>query len=104
MTLRDKVRGERIIPLTPIVAHLLARLLRCNTWIFAIGTSAARHLTEPNHPHTSACKFADIDRLTLHGLRRLLRHEKIEAWILEQAGIVFDVMAAPGVLRVVKAS
>ena len=30
-----------------------------------------------------------------------VRHEKIEAWILEQAGIVFDAKAAPGALRVV---
>ena len=28
-------------------------------------------------------------------------HEKIEAWILEQAEIVFDAKAAPGGLRVV---
>jgi len=30
-----------------------------------------------------------------------VHHEKIEAWILEQAGIVFDAKAAPGELRVV---
>ena len=35
-----------------------------------------------------------LDLLRLH-------HEKIEAWILEQAGIVFDAQAAPGALRVV---
>ena len=35
-----------------------------------------------------------LDLLRLH-------HEKIEAWILEQAGIVFDVKAAPGGLRAV---
>ena len=28
-------------------------------------------------------------------------HEKIKAWILEQAGIVFDAKAAPDALRVV---
>ena len=27
-------------------------------------------------------------------------HEKIEAWILEQAGVTFDTSAAPGALRV----
>jgi hypothetical protein len=31
----------------------------------------------------------------------LLHHERIEAWMLEQAGIVFDGRAAPGGLRVV---
>lgn len=37
-----------------------------------------------------------LDLLRVH-------HEKIEAWILEQAGIVFDTKAAPGSLRVVSA-
>ena len=35
-----------------------------------------------------------LDLLRVH-------HEKIEAWILEQAGIVLDAKAAPGALRVV---
>ena len=35
-----------------------------------------------------------LDLLRVH-------HEKIEEWILEQAGIVFDAKAAPGALRVV---
>ena len=37
-----------------------------------------------------------LDLLRVH-------HEKIEAWILEQAGIVIDAKAAPGALRVVAA-
>jgi integrase len=105
--------------------------------------SAEGRLTEPNTPHTRACKAAGLDGLTLHGLRRsfasltewleipagvvaqiqghkpsataekhykrrpldLLRlhHERIEAWILKQAGVKFDPKtAANGVgLRVV---
>jgi integrase len=35
-----------------------------------------------------------LDLLRVH-------HEKIEAWILEQAGVVFDAEAAPGALRLV---
>ena len=31
-----------------------------------------------------------------------LHHEKIEAWMLEQAGVTFDAKAAPSSLRVVK--
>ena len=38
-----------------------------------------------------------LDLLRVH-------HEKIEAWILEQAGIVFDAKAVPGGLRVVQAA
>lgn len=137
--IRDKVEGTREIPATPYMLHLLATLPRRNEWIFSSPTSATGCLTEPNNPHTRACKAAGLEGLTLHGLRRsfssltewletpagvvaqiqghkpsataekhykvrpleLLRvhHEKIEAWILEQAGIVFDAKAAPGGLR-----
>lgn len=38
--------------------------------------------------------YRPLDLLRVH-------HEKIEAWILEQAGIVFDAKATPGALRVV---
>ena len=38
-----------------------------------------------------------LDLLRVH-------HEKIEAWILEQAGVKFDALAAPGALRVVQAA
>ena len=141
LTIRDKVEGERVIPLTPYVWHLLAALPRRNEFVFASTRNKDTPLTEPNHAHDKACKVAAIDSLTLHGLRRsfksltewleipagvvaqimghkpsataekhytvrpldLLRvhHERIEAWVLEQAGIVFDAKAAPGALRVV---
>lgn len=141
LTIRDKVEGERTIPLTPFVHHLLAALPRRNAWVFASPTKKDAHLTEPNHAHDRACKVAGIEDMTLHGLRRsfksltewldvpagvvaqlmghkpsataekhytvrpldLLRlhHERIEAWMLEQAGIAFDRAAEPGRLRVV---
>ena len=141
LTIRDKVEGERVIPLTPYVHNLLAALPRRNGWVFASSRNENTPLTEPNHAHDKACKVAAIDGLTLHGLRRsfgtlsewlevpagvvaqiqghkpsataekhyrvrpldLLRvhHERIEAWILEQAGVQFDAKAAPGALRVV---
>ena len=141
LTIRDKVEGERVIPLTPYVHNLLAALPRRNGWVFASSRNENTPLTEPNHAHDKACKVAAIDGLTLHGLRRsfgtlsewlevpagvvaqiqghkpsataekhyrvrpldLLRvhHERIEAWVLEQAGIVFDAEAEPGKLRVV---
>lgn len=130
VAIRDKVEGERMIPLTPFVAHLLASLPRRNAWVFSSATSASGQLSKPNTPHARACTAAGLDDLTLHGLRRsfstltewleipagvvaqiqghkpsataekhykrrpldLLRvhHERIEAWILEQAGIAFD--------------
>jgi integrase len=144
ISIKDKVEGTREIPATPYMLHLLAALPRRNDWVFPSNTSATGCLTEPNNPHTRACKAAGLEGLTLHGLRRsfssltewletpagvvaqiqghkpsataekhykvrpleLLRvhHEKIEAWILEQAGIVFDAKAAPCALRVVQAA
>ena len=141
ISIKDKVEGTREIPATPYMLHLLAALPRRNEWVFPSNTSATGCLTEPNNPHTRACKAAGLEGLTLHGLRRsfssvtewletpagvvaqiqghkpsataekhykvrpleLLRvhHEKIEAWILEQAGIVFDAKAAPGALSLV---
>ena len=139
LTIRDKVEGERTIPLTPCVAHLLAALPRRNAWVFSSPTSATGCLTEPNTPHARACVAAGLDGLTLHGLRRsfssltewlevpagvvaqiqahkpsataekhykrrplellALHHERIEAWMLEQAGVQFEATAAPGALR-----
>ncbi len=173
ITIRDKVEGERQIPLTPYVAHLLDALPRRNEWVFsggrallmtedniarrqrkrtALGTkapavevlpaSASGRLVEPSIAHRKACAAAGLDGLTLHGLRRsfasltewleipagvvaqiqghkpsataekhykrrpldLLRvhHERIEAWVLEQAGVQFDAAATPSIgLRVV---
>lgn len=138
INIRDKVEGAREIPATPYMLHLLATLPRRNAWVFSSPTSATGCLTEPNTPHTRACKAAGLDGLTLHGLRRsfasltewlevpagvvaqiqghkpsataekhykvrpleLLRvhHERIEAWILEQAGVSFDPNRAPSAL------
>jgi len=106
-------------------------------------TSETGYISEPNTPHTRACKVAGLAGLTLHGLRRSFKsltewlevpvgvvaqiqghkpsataekhytvrplellavhHNRIEAWMLEQAGIVFDRKVAPsaGALRVV---
>jgi integrase len=140
LTIRDKVEGERVVPLTPYVAQLLAALPRRNDWVFS-GVRAAI-VAAPNELHATACTVAGLQGLTLHGLRRsfksltewlelptgvvaqlmghkpsataekhytvrpldLLRvhHERIEAWILEQAGVTFDA-AAPAGLRVVSA-
>ena len=172
ITIHDKVEGERVIPLTPYVWHLIATLPKRNEWVFSstravsmddknvfrralraerkggespvgniVEASATGHITMPRSHLNCACTVAGIEGLTLHGLRRsfksltewleipagvvaqlmghkpsataekhytvrpldLLRlhHEKIEAWILEQAGIVFDAKAAPGALHLV---
>jgi len=95
LTIRDKVEGEMVIPLTPYVSHLMAGLPRRNALIFSSATAEAGALTAPRKHHVNACAVAGID-----GLLRVY-HEKIEAWILEQVGVSFDAKAAPGALRVV---
>lgn len=160
LTIRDKVEGARVIPLTPYVEHLLSTLPRRNAWVFSstravsldpklvhrrqqrrgaqgeraapgpfVNASGSGRLAEPRQPHVKACAAAGLDGLTLHGLRRsfasltewleipagvvaqiqghkpsataekhykrrpldLLRvhHERIESWVLEQAGVHF---------------
>ena len=141
ITIRDKVEGERVIPLTPYVSHLLTKLPRRNEFVFSSPTAKGGAVSIPRSHHVGACKVAGLEGLTLHDLRRsfksltewleipagvvaqimghkpsataekhytvrpldLLRvhHEKIEAWILEQAGIVLDTKAAPGALHIV---
>jgi integrase len=152
MVIRDKVEGERQIPITPYVAQLLRELKAINEtppapvrilhgrkievdvdnwqpspWVFFSKTSEDGRMVEPRIGHNRALKAAGLPPLTLHDLRRsfsnlsewvetpvgvcaqimghkpsataekhykprpldLLRmwHTKIEAWILEQAGI-----------------
>lgn len=69
LTIKDKVEGLRVIPLTPYVAHLLAALPRRNEWVFSSPTAASGHLVEPRIAHDKACAVAGLD-VTLHGLRR----------------------------------
>jgi len=130
LTIRDKVEGTRVIPLTPYVAQLMESLPRRNEFVFSSALSAGGAVVIPRNPHNDACRVAGIEHLTIHGLRRsfksltewldipagivaqimghkpsataekhytirpldLLRvhHQKIETWILEQAGVEFD--------------
>jgi integrase len=146
LTIRDKVEGERVIPLTPHVAGLIAGLPRINEWVFASRsndpTMIGKAMSTPHKLHENACQVAGIDGLTLHGLRRsfksltewletptgvvaqlmghkpsataekhytvrpldLLRlhHEKIETWMLTEAGLQVPAAAPKKRLRVVK--
>ncbi len=152
MTMRDKVEGERTIPITPYVGQLLREIKTINEtppaptrilkgkkiavdvanwkpspWVFFSKVAEDGRMVEPRIGHNRALAAAGLPMLTLHDLRRsfsnmcewvetpvgisaqimghkpsataekhykqrpldLLRmwHTKIEAWILEQAGI-----------------
>ena len=126
LTIRDKVDGWRVIPLTPYVRKLLQALPRRNGYVFSTGRTDGP-IAAPARQHANALQIAGLPHVTLHGLRRsfgslaewmevptgivaqimghkpkataerhyrvrpvdLLRqwHTKIEAWMLEQAGI-----------------
>lgn len=90
ITIRDKIEGERTIPLTPYVNHLLGALPRRNGWIFSSPTSASGYLSEPTYTHTVACKGAGLGGLTLHGLRRSFK--SLTEWQEVSTGIVAQIM------------
>lgn len=140
LTIRDKVEGQRIIPLTPYLSAILGKLPRVNKWVFSANSKDGK-LTEPRSAHVRALELAGLPHISIHGLRRsfntlsewveapvgvvaqimghkpsataekhyrrrpidLLRmwHTKIEAWILDQAGIEQPQEDAP-LLQVVK--
>lgn len=90
LTIRDKVEGERTIPLTPYVARLLAELPRCNHWVFASPASASGQLTEPTPGHKRALMAAGLPDMTLHGLRRSFG--TLAEWTEAPTGVVAQIM------------
>jgi len=120
VTIRDKVEGERQIPLTPFVWGLLAGLPRRNDWVFsssraisldpqqvkrreryhaARGTAApagdaaqvseSGRLMDPDIAHRQACMAANLEGLTLHGLRRSF--SSLTEWLEVPAGVVAQI-------------
>jgi integrase len=90
LTIRDKVEGTRVIPLTPYVSHLLHGLPRRNEFVFSSTTAAGGTLVIPRNPHNDACKVAGIDGLTVHGLRRSFK--SLTEWLEIPAGVVAQIM------------
>ena len=90
MTIRDKVEGERTIPLTPYVSHLISSLPRRNEWVFSSTTSANGHIEEPRQAHKRALVSAGLPDLTIHGLRRSFG--SLAEWTETPAGVVAQIM------------
>jgi len=70
IVIRDKIEGERTIPLTPYVSHLLAALPRRNEYVFSSSQKDVEIIGKPHLLHKQACDAAGLQGLTLHGLRR----------------------------------
>jgi integrase len=90
MTIRDKVEGERTIPLTPYVAHLLLALPRRNEWVFSSLAAATGHIEEPKQGHKRALNAAGLPDLTIHGLRRSFG--SLAEWTEAPTGVVAQIM------------
>ncbi len=90
ITIKDKVEGERAIPLTPYVGYLLMSLPKKNRWVFSSPTSASGRLMEPRTPHNKALAIAGIEHLTLHGLRRSFG--TLAEWVEVPVGVVYQIM------------
>ena len=90
MTIRDKVEGERTIPLTPYVANLLLALPKNNEWIFSSASSGEGYLTEPRLGHQRALSKVDLPSLSIHGLRRSFG--SLAEWTEVPTGVVAQIM------------
>lgn len=98
MSIRDKIEGERTIPLTPYVAHLAGSLPRCklpngateNPYVFASSRSADGRLKEPRIAHNRALDEAGLPHISLHGLRRSFG--TLAEWVEVPVGIVAQIM------------
>lgn len=85
----DKIEGERVIPLTPYVSHLLEALPRRNEWVFSSLTSETGRLQEPRIAHNQALHEAGLPNLTIHGLRRSFA--SLSEWIEVPVGVVAQI-------------
>lgn len=109
LTIRDKVEGERTIPLTPYMEQLITGLPRRNLtvkqlgdkannaqkvipneFIFSSPTSASGRIEEPRIQHVKALASAALPALSLHGLRRSFG--TLSEWVEVPAGIVAQIM------------
>ena len=90
VTIRDKVEGERTIPLTPYLEHLISGLPRRNEFVFSSPAAKSGRIEEPRIQHVRALAAAALPALTLHGLRRSFG--TLSEWVEVPVGIVAQIM------------
>jgi integrase len=111
LTIRDKVEGTRVIPLTPYLSSLLLNLKRINEtppprkmkgqddaqddwkpseWVFFSKTAATGRIQEPRIAHTKALAVAGLPHVSLHGLRRSFG--TLCEWVEMPSGISAQIM------------
>ncbi|MFN7918439.1 MAG: integrase family protein [Vicinamibacterales bacterium] len=114
--IRDKVEGERTIPLTPYVAELLAGLKAASerppkvprrigrdpeaaaafkaewkpsVWVFGTRHAAGGRIADGREPHGRVLAAAGLPHVTLHGLRRSFG--TLSEWVEAPVGIVAQI-------------
>ena len=113
LTIRDKVEGSRVIPLTPYVECLLRELRKLNLqrpaltnklsakranvkdwrpspWVFSSPLSSSGRIQEPRIAHNKALALVGLPPLSIHGLRRSFG--SLAEWVECPAGISAQIM------------
>ncbi|MFB9287068.1 tyrosine-type recombinase/integrase [Pseudoduganella plicata] len=88
LTIKDKVEGNRTIPLTPYLSQIIQALPKKSEWVFS--GAGGRPISSPNHALSAVGQIVGIDGLTLHGLRRSFR--SLTEWLEVPAGVVAQIM------------
>ncbi len=89
LTIRDKVEGQRTIPLTPYVASLLRMLTHDTDYVFGSTSSKHKHVIGVSKPHAKAVSEAGLPHLSLHGLRRSFA--TLSEWLELPVGVVAQI-------------
>lgn len=96
MRIKDKVEGERTIPLTPYVSSILSELAKfsnvgtgTDSWVFYSDSKSGR-IVEPRKAHNRALGQANLPHISLHGLRRSFG--TLAEWVEVPTGIVAQIM------------
>ncbi|HHJ39303.1 MAG: preprotein translocase [Methylothermaceae bacteria B42] len=90
LTIRDKVVGARVIPLTPYVKSLIESLADTSPYVFHSTRSKSGHLEEPGPTHKKALQNEGLPPITLHGLRRSFG--SLCEWVEIPQGVVAQIM------------
>ncbi|QFH70222.1 integrase family protein [Enterobacter sp. E76] len=95
MRIKDKIEGERIIPLTPYVSGLLNTLAKATTsdtgtenWVFRSHSKTGK-IIEPRSAHNRALARAELPHISVHGLRRSFG--TLAEWVEVPTGIVAQI-------------
>ncbi|WP_193163235.1 tyrosine-type recombinase/integrase [Enterobacter ludwigii] len=93
--IKDKIEGERIIPLTPYVSGLLNTLAKApisdtetENWVFRSHSKSGK-LIEPRSAHNRALAQAELPHISVHGLRRSFG--TLAEWVEVPTGIVAQI-------------